>query len=91
MLCAGQGCRMSPRVLPIVESHFREKQPVGIAIFINSGCLEPFMPTAMDRGLGDSAYRKMERLKQAREAGLPLPRQHKGDIEEPIVVASDDQ
>ena len=42
------------------------------------------MPTPMDRGFGDDGFRKMQRMKMARDAGLPLPEQS-DDIEEPIV------
>ena len=44
------------------------------------------MLTPMDRGFGDDCFRRMERRKMAKEAGLPLPDKETDDFEDAIVV-----
>ena len=56
-----------------------------IVTFIYVRSATDLMLTPMDRGFGDDVFRKMARLKMARQAGLPLPDKTPGNIEEPIV------
>jgi len=43
----------------------------------------------MDRDFGDDPFRKMERKKAARKAGIPELTEETPDIEEPIVPRTD--
>lgn len=47
------------------------------------------MPTSMDRDFGDDPFRKMERKKAARKAGIPELTEETSDIEDPIVTRTD--